>query len=175
MAIRKKLPFEEVYEEHFSYVYNMVYMHLLNREKAEDVTSEVFEKAYAAYDRYDPSLASERTWLCTIANRQLINQYRSKASSKVDYVGDEILNVVPDTDEALEDLTDGSKEAVSSLLSLLTPEERHLLLLRYFMDKPNPEIAEELGINPKAVSERYRRLLEKCRKLMAEHNITEML
>lgn len=166
MLTRKKRPFEEVYEEQFSYVYNMIYMHLLHRETAEDLTSETFIRAYDAYDRYDPSVASERTWLCTIANRLLINHYRSRASGKVDYVEDEVLNMIPDQDEALDRLMNSNEQTVKALLSRLTEEERHLLLLRYYMDQKNPEIAEELGINPKAVSERYRRLLEKCRRLL---------
>lgn len=166
MPDRRKRPFEDVYEDHFSYIYNFVYMHLLHRESAEDVTSEAFMRAYAAYDRYDPALASERTWLCTIANRLLINRYRSRSSSGEDLVGDEVLNVIPDPDEALEQLTDTTNLTVQTLLTQLTEEERHMLLMRYYMDMKNPEIADELGISAKAVSERYRRLVEKCRKLM---------
>lgn len=140
--MRTKRPFEEVYEEHFSYIYNLIYMHLLHRETAEDVTADTFVRAYAAYDRYDPELSSERTWLCTIANRLLISHYRTRSSGKVDYVDDEVLNVIPDQDEALERLMNGANQEVHALLSRLTEEERHLLLLRYYMDVKNPEIAE---------------------------------
>ena len=50
-------------------------------------------------------------------------------------------------------------------MSHLTPAERDLLAMIYFEEMSNPEIGEVLGINPKAVSERHRRLLVKCRKL----------
>ncbi len=47
--------------------------------------------------------------------------------------------------------------------------------MRYYMDMKNPDIAEQLGIAPKAVSERCRRLLLKCRKLMEENGLEEFL
>ena len=166
MAVKRS--FEDVYEEHFSYVYNMIYMHVLHKETAEDVTSEAFIKAYAAYDRFDPSLASERTWLCNIANRLLIDHYRAKERNKTDLASDEILNVIPDENDEYEKLLDTTNQEVYQLLNKLDEEERHLLILRYFMDAKNPEIAQELGISAKAVSERYRRLLVKCRKLMED-------
>ena len=164
----KKRSFEAVYEEHFSYVYNMIYMHLLHKETAEDLTSEAFIKAYSAYDRYDPSIASEKTWLANIANRLLIDNYRAKERNKTDLASDEILNVIPDEEDEYEKLVDTTNQEVYQLLNKLDEEERHLLILRYFMAAKNPEIAEELGISAKAVSERYRRLLVKCRKLMED-------
>jgi DNA-directed RNA polymerase specialized sigma24 family protein len=38
----------------------------------------------------------------------------------------------------------------------------------------NGEIAEVLGINAKAVSERHRRLLVKCRQLAEKAGLTDM-
>jgi len=175
MAGRVKRPFEAVYEDHFSYVYNIVYMHVLRRETAEDLTSDVFIKAYAAYAQYDPGRAGERTWLSTIANRLLIDHYRATASSKSDLVGDEVLNIIPCTDPGLEKVCDTANEAAYLLLSQLDPQERHLLEMRYLMDMKNPQIGEVLGINAKAVSERLRRLTEKCRRIADQHDLHEWL
>ena len=171
-VITFKRPFEAVYEDQFDYVYNLIYMRVLQRETAEDLTSETFIRAMKAYDRYDPALAGERTWLSHIAKNLLIDYYRKKAADKSDVTGDEILNIIPDEDQELAKLTDPVNQTVYELLSLLDEEERRLLLLRYFEDKKNPEIAEELGINAKAVSERYRRLLLKCEKLARERGIS---
>ena len=168
-------PFEDVYSDHFSYVYNIIYMHVLHRETAEDLTSETFIRAMSAYDRFDPSISSEKTWLCNIANRLLIDHYRSSARSKSDLAEDEVLNAVPVSDDEMEKLTDTTNQAVYTLLSRLDDEERHLLILRYFMEEKNPDIARELGISAKAVSERYRRLLLKCRKLMDTEELKALL
>jgi DNA-directed RNA polymerase specialized sigma24 family protein len=45
----------------------------------------------------------------------------------------------------------------------------------YFQNLSNPEIGEILGINAKAVSERHRRLLAKCRKLEAGKSLSDFL
>lgn len=168
MAHVVKRSFEEVYLEHFSYIYNLIYMHVLHRETAEDLTSETFIKAMNAYDRYDPSISSEKTWLSVIANRLLINHYRSRSSARTSFVEDEILNALPDPTDVFAPILDVTNEVIAALLERLSAEERHLLLLRYYMDAKNQEIAAELDISPKAVSERCRRLLMKCRQLLED-------
>ena len=54
---------------------------------------------------------------------------------------------------------------VYSILRQLSEEERSFLALRYEMKMSNSEIAELIGLTPVAVSQRYHRLLEKCRKV----------
>ncbi len=46
--ITGKPPFEDVYESCYEYVFNVVYVRLLHREDAEDVTETTFMKAMAA-------------------------------------------------------------------------------------------------------------------------------
>lgn len=175
MAEREKRPLQEVYEDYFSYIYNMMYMHVLNRETAEDLTSEVFMKAFSTYAQYDPKRAGEKTWLSTIANHLLIDHYRSRSANKSDLVEDEVLTAIPCEDADMERICDTANDAVRVLMSELDPQERHLLEMRYYMDMKNPEIGEVLGINAKAVSERIRRLTEKCRKIAEARHIQEWL
>ena len=47
--------------------------------------------------------------------------------------------------------------------------------MRYLMDMKNPQIGELLGINAKAVSERLRRLTEKCRRIADKKGLREWL
>ena len=60
MAPQKPLnpDFETIYDAYYDRVYRYAYTILLNREDAEDVVEETFLAAYAAYGRYDPSLAA---------------------------------------------------------------------------------------------------------------------
>ena len=57
----EKTAFEEVYEQNFKYVYNVVYMRVMHKETAEDITGDVFVKAWKNYERYDPEIASVLT------------------------------------------------------------------------------------------------------------------
>ncbi|MBQ6673843.1 MAG: sigma-70 family RNA polymerase sigma factor, partial [Spirochaetia bacterium] len=54
---------------------------------------------------------------------------------------------------------------VYSILRQLSEEERSFLAMRYEMNMTNSEIGELMGLTPEAVSQRYHRLLEKCRKV----------
>ena len=47
----QKPAFDQVYEENYDRVYKYTYSILLNREDTEDVVSNTFMAAYAAYDR----------------------------------------------------------------------------------------------------------------------------
>ena len=159
-------PFDEIYEEYYRSVYNYVYMQLLHRQDAEDIVSEVFTKAYSAYDTYQPSLASEKTWLLRIARNALTDHYRRRASHPTADVEDETLEAVPDEDDPFAAVEDDTNRTVSLVLRELRPEEREILLMRYQQDMKNPAIAQELGINEKAVSERIRRALAKSRAIL---------
>lgn len=159
---RDKPSFEQVYEEQFSYIYNVVYMMLPHRENAEDIVSEVFMKAMESYDSFDPKKASVKTWLATIARNMVTDRYRSNARKQSVSIDDvEEMS----TEDEYEVYKDDVNREVAHILKQLSDEERELLVMRYFMDMKNPEIAEKLGIAPKAVSERLRRLLQKCSKL----------
>jgi len=62
-----------------------------------------------------------------------------------------------------------------AILSKLNDSERELISMIYFQNLSNPEIGEILGINAKAVSERHRRLLAKCRKLETGKSLSDFL
>ena len=75
------LSMEAIYEEYFPVVYNYVYYKLLNREHCEDLVSQIFLKVVQNLYRYDPALATMRTWLLRITDNALIIAVRSLPSA----------------------------------------------------------------------------------------------
>ena len=71
--------FELIYEQYYDKVFNFIYMRILNREDAEDITEDTFIKAMTAFGSYDPEKSSYITWLCTIARNIIINHQTSAA------------------------------------------------------------------------------------------------
>ena len=69
--------FEEIYEKYYDRVYKYAFTLLLNKENAEDVTSETFLAAYANFGSYDETRASVATWLTRIAHNRAVNLMRS--------------------------------------------------------------------------------------------------
>ena len=159
-------PFETVYEKYFSDIYNYIYAQLLHKERTEDLVSEIFIKAYNNYDKYDPSRASVRTWLTNIARNTLIDEYRKSSIRKHTSLDDEDNNLVePSYEDEYQFLKEDDQREVFELLDKLTPAERELIAMIYFQNMKNEQVGLVLGINAKAVSERHRRVLAKCRKL----------
>ena len=162
-----KPDFEQVYLENYSYVYNYVFMRLLHRENTEDIVSTVFTKAMTHYDSYDSSLSGIRTWLCNIARNTITDFFRLRANQPHADI-DEIME--PGTEDEYDLLKDSINQQLYRILQRLSPAEREFLNLRYGMELSNEEIGNIYHINGKAVSERYRRLLKKCREIAVELN-----
>ena len=160
--LKQKQSFEQVYEQEYSYIYNYVYMQLMQRENTEDLVSDVFIKAMKHYDRFDPSKASARTWLCTIARNTLTDYYRRSSNRRTEALDDA---PEPSVRDEYQSLKDPVNREVYRLMSMLSEEERELINMIYMQEMKNPEIAEILGISAKAVSERHRRLLAKLRNM----------
>ena len=171
--------FASVYEREFSSVYNYIYSQLLRKEDAEDIVSEAFLKALRNYASYDPAKASVRTWLMHIARNTLIDHYRKRGGNENVPLEDDLPLPSGDGDAAISMetlvLRDSVNREVRSLLARLSPAERELLSMVYFQDLKNPEIGEILGISAKAVSERHRRLLAKCRELEKGKDLGSLL
>ncbi len=160
--VRNKPDFAEVYEQEYSYVYNYIYMQVMHRENTEDLVSDVFMRAMAHYDGYDPAKASVRTWLCTIARNCLIDHFRKNGRRKTEALDDA---PEPSAVDEYDILKNPVNKEVYRLLTLLNDDERELLSMIYVQELKNPQIGEILGINAKAVSERHRRLLAKLRAM----------
>ena len=150
-------------------MYNYVYMMLLNKEITEDIVSESFLKAYKNYSLYDPEKSGVRTWLCRIAKNTVIDHARSQSAKKVISI-DEAPE--PSYEEEYKALQSDANRRAFEVLKGLTQRERVFLALRYKLELSNDEVAVLTNSNPKAVSEKYRRILAKSRKLLEKNGIS---
>ena len=152
----------------------MVYMRVLHRETAEDITSQVFINALTAFNRFDQEngKASPRTWLATIARNAIIDHARL-ASVRHEQAAEEL----PET--PVFDDTDGTQmvlmREVQHIMSQLNDSEREILTLRDLMELSYREIAEMTGISEAAATERHRRTIAKCRKLEAGKTLSDFV
>ena len=71
-----KPPFEDLYRDYVGRVYAFLRSQLGNAVDAEDVTSQVFLKAYEAYSRFEPRHATPSAWLFQIARNAALDHHR---------------------------------------------------------------------------------------------------
>jgi RNA polymerase sigma-70 factor, ECF subfamily len=71
-----KPPFEDLYRDYVGRVYAFLRSQLASAVDAEDVTSQVFVKAYEAYPRYEPRHTTPAAWLFQIARNAALDHHR---------------------------------------------------------------------------------------------------
>jgi RNA polymerase sigma-70 factor (ECF subfamily) len=70
---------------------------LKSRSEAEDAVQEIFVDIWRSARRFDPSVASEATFITMIARRRIYDRLR-RADRRPETVGDDILERYPDLD-----------------------------------------------------------------------------
>ena len=157
--------FEAWYDAHRTTVYRYVRFRVATRETAEDVTSEVFLKAYRSFHSYDPERSSPRTWLLRIARNAVTDHLRSLRRRGSLHVSlDRVPDLVADVPSQEERLL--RQERIQKLLNgtrALRPGDQEILSLRYGGGLSNREIADHLDISPNAVAVRLHRALKRLR------------
>lgn len=138
-------------------VYNLCYRMLGNEQEAEDGAQETFWRAYQNLQRFDPQ-RSFITWLLSIAAHYCIDESRKRRNSNID------LELLPE--DSLTDLAPlPEKQAALSeeqrllrdLLGRLSLQDRSAVILRYWYDFSEEEIARSLSLTVSAVKSRLHR------------------
>jgi RNA polymerase sigma factor (sigma-70 family) len=122
---------------------------------AEDVTSEVFERALRYRKSYDSSRGEPFAWLIGIARRcidDVLTRPRAEAGDQLDVASPEDLE-----GEALERLM------VAAAVEGLDERSRDLIALRYGADLSARQIGEILGLRTNAVEVALHRTLARLR------------
>jgi RNA polymerase sigma-70 factor (ECF subfamily) len=135
-------------------VYNLCYRMMGNQQEAEDASQEAFWRAYQAIDRYD-TRRSFITWLLSIAAHYCIDQQRKRKIQTMD------IDLLPEGN--LPDLTPDPEKVVGQmeeddsmyqLLNTLQSQDRAAIILRYWYDFSEIEIAQALKLSKSAVKSR---------------------
>lgn len=74
-----KPPFEDLYRSLLQRIYAYTRTQMGSAADAEDVTAQVFTKAFQAYDRYEPRRASPDSWLFQIARNAIADHHRRRS------------------------------------------------------------------------------------------------
>lgn len=133
---------------------------------AEDLVQEVFIQVWKGAERYDPEIASEATYITTIARRRLIDQ-RRKIGRRPEH--EVIVDEHASEGDELErvELADEARLAAQALAEL-KPEQQRVLRLALFEGLTHVEIAEATGTPLGTVKSHARRGLERVRQRIEE-------
>jgi len=136
--------FGQLYDAYMERIYRFVYFRVEDQQTAEDITSQVFLKAWSNLDRFQFNRTPYLAWLYTIAHNAVIDHYRTR---KVNTALDDVQLSQPDHSEAVENEIDLAVEmqSVKSALQTLTDDQQKVLTLKFIEGMSNNEIARHLG------------------------------
>jgi RNA polymerase sigma-70 factor (ECF subfamily) len=169
--IRTKRPIpdswlEDLWREHSGPLFSFLAYRTGDRELAQDLLADTFERAARARKRFDARRGTRKAWLYAIALNLTRDHARREATAE------RLLGRRVDEPDA--DAQDGAavvalraaelRGALGPALARLGPEEREAVALRYGADLTVPEIAKVTGERLTTVEGRVYRALRKLRE-----------
>ena len=145
-------------------VFAMIVRQVPDVMDAQELTQDAFLRAFDHIDSYDPHKASLSTWLCRIAYRLTLD-FMKRRHPVIVSLEDTKVWQTDISDEVLEaELSTGREERIERLQEViddLPDDERMLLMLYYYEDRPLTEIAYITGIDAKPLANRLYRTRKK--------------
>jgi RNA polymerase sigma factor (sigma-70 family) len=145
------------------------YLRVQGAAEPDDLTSEVFERAFSALGTFSGGEAQFRSWVFTIAHNRLTDERRRAARRPVR--ADVEVPEIPAGDVEDDAARQLATERVRRLCEGLVPDQRDVLLLRMLAALTVEEIAAALGKSPGAVKALQRRGLAALRRQMEHQGV----
>lgn len=158
--------FGEIYTRYASHILRYLYGRVREPEAAQDLTHEVFVRVLKGISGFE--YRGEKSflgWLYTIAGNVLIGQARRKnlTSTPLDD-GMEIAD--PHGQEAVHSISE--RLALRQAIGQLTEDQQQVLMLKFFADMTNNEIAQAIGRSEGAVKALQHRALHALQQIIEQ-------
>lgn len=160
---KKEEALEFVMDEYFPLVKGIVTHILLpleRRELAEECISDVFLSVWHNAQKFrGESEADFRKWLCAIAKYRAIDFYRrEKKRLEIPSSDNESMDMcLPEESAEEQVLFKESTREMEKMLSLFSPTDRRIFIMKFFWGMPSEEISKKLGLTKSAVDNRIYR------------------
>jgi RNA polymerase sigma-70 factor, ECF subfamily len=170
-----------LYDRYGRLVYSIALHVVGDAETAEEITQDVFVRAWEGAAGYRPELAKVSSWLVSIARHRAIDELRRRGSRREEDLTDWPEDTDPEREPDLvaptstEETVENSlqQHSIRQIVAGLPSDQRQVLALAYFQGLSQTQIAEHLGEPLGTVKSRIRLSMQKLRALMLERGITE--
>ena len=154
----------DLYEEYYDKIARYVYVHISNKEEAEDIAGEVFLKALQSLKSYREQGVPMQGWLFRIAHNLTVDYLRKMNKRRTVPIDSVVLQGNDNPANTAEKNIEF--ERVSEAMQELTTEQREVINLRFFGGLTSKEVGGVLGKSDGAVREMQRAAIEKLRGIM---------
>jgi RNA polymerase sigma-70 factor (ECF subfamily) len=156
--------FGALYDAYVERVYRYIYFRVTDDQTTEDLTSQVFLKAWEHLDRYKPGGSPFIAWLYTIARNAVIDYYRTRKQT----VPLEEVGALAVEEEPLDDRMERQFDVyiLRTGLQQLTEEQQQVLTLKFMAKLTTEEVARIMGKREGAIRALQMRALQTLAKYM---------
>ena len=157
--------FGGLYDFFIDDVYRYFYHHVGSPHDAEDLASRTFLRAWRGLSTFRWRGRPFEAWLFTLAKNQLVDFYRERRAPSAP-----LDESYPDRKLGPEGraLANAEAEATRAALAKLTEEQRQVLILKFYLDRENREIALIMGKREGTVRALQMRALQALRRHLSD-------
>lgn len=156
--------FGSIYDMCVQSIYRYVYFRVDSKHEAEDLTEDIFLKAFRAIGRYRHDESSVMAWLFTIARNTVIDHYRGNGRRMETPLTEELeamlVDHVAEKDLEVLHLQADLKRAIL----MLTEDQHQVIVLRFIAGMSCAEVAQVLGKSEDSVKQLQHRALANLRR-----------
>lgn len=133
--------FTDLFEVHYSRIYNYIAYRVDSRHTAEDLASTVFERSWRHFRAFRPDKAPLEVWLIAIARNAVNDYYRERRRSR--WFSLDVLKEKAEERKGPETIAIDVEEQDRLTLAVqaLNAKERHIVALKFGAGLRNTEIA----------------------------------
>ena len=163
IALGNRAAFAALYRSTSSRLFGICLRVLTQRSEAEDALQDVYTAVWRKAAQFDASRASVSTWIYTIARNVRIDRLRHERGASAEALYDVLRGDDPDQPD---DLLQGAErhDRIRAAMDELPDEQKTVVHMSFFEDKPHGDIARILGIPLGTVKSRLRLALAKLRE-----------
>ena len=154
--------FGDLYSIYLGSIYRYVFYHVRDKMIAEDITQEVFVKAWKAIGSCKGKERTFSPWLYRIAHNQVIDVFRSAPKhTTIDMPAESLLQT---SDVEKETEVRSEWEQALEAISRLPEKQKHVIILKFIEGMDNREIEKITDINQTAIRVLQMRALNTLRQ-----------
>jgi RNA polymerase sigma-70 factor (ECF subfamily) len=158
-------------ERYQNYVFTLSLRFTKNREDAEEISQDIFIKAYRALADFKGS-SKFSTWLYTIVNNTCITFLRKKKLETYSLDKEGVFEVADRQDSGLgANLVERKSKVamVNQAIQMLSPDDAEVITLFYKAEQSLEEIARVLGLETNTAKVRLHRARTRLKEKMEQH------
>src|SRR5215213_8318218 len=168
--------YAQIVEQHKTFVFTLVLRYIKSREDAEEVTQDIFVKAYRALADFKGA-SKFSTWLYTIVTTTCISFLRKKKLEIHSLDNEKVLAMAENKDSGMTANTIEQKSKVAMVnnaIAMLNSDDAEIMTLFYKGEQTLEEIAQVLGIEANNVKVRLHRARTRLKGKMQKYFAAEV-